>query len=33
MPASTLYHYVQADGSLKAPGRKLLDTDMHGADA
>jgi DNA invertase Pin-like site-specific DNA recombinase len=33
MPASTLYHYVHADGSLKAPGRKLLDTDMHGAGA
>ena len=25
MPASTLYHYLHADGSLKAPGRKLLD--------
>jgi DNA invertase Pin-like site-specific DNA recombinase len=24
MPASTLYHYLHADGSLKAPGRKLL---------
>jgi hypothetical protein len=33
LPASTLYHYVHADGSLKAPGRKLLDTDMHGAGA
>lgn len=34
MPASTLYHYyAHADGSLKAPGRKLLDTDMHGAGA
>jgi DNA invertase Pin-like site-specific DNA recombinase len=28
LPASTLYHYVHADGSLKVPGRKLLDTDM-----
>jgi DNA invertase Pin-like site-specific DNA recombinase len=28
LPASTLYHYVHADGSLKAPGRKLLDTEM-----
>jgi DNA invertase Pin-like site-specific DNA recombinase len=26
MPASTLYHYLHADGSLKAPGRKLLGT-------
>ncbi len=25
MPASTLYHYLHADGSLKAPGRKLLE--------
>jgi DNA invertase Pin-like site-specific DNA recombinase len=33
LPASTLYHYVHADGSLKAPGRKLLDADMHGAGA
>ncbi len=33
LPTSTLYHYVHADGSLKAPGRKLLDTDMHGAGA
>ncbi|MFL5282492.1 MAG: recombinase family protein [Rhodopila sp.] len=33
LPASTLYHYVHADGSLKAPGRKLLDTAMHGAGA
>ena len=33
LPASTLYHYVHADGSLKAPGRKLLDMDMHGAGA
>jgi DNA invertase Pin-like site-specific DNA recombinase len=33
LPASTLYHYVHADGSLKAPGRKLLDTNMHGAGA
>ncbi len=33
LPASTLYHYVHADGSLKAPGRKLLDTDMPGAGA
>ncbi len=31
LPASTLYHYVHADGSLKAPGRKLLDTDMRAA--
>ena len=28
LPASTLYHYVHADGSLKAPGRKLLDAEM-----
>ena len=28
MPASTLYHYLHADGSLKAPGRRLLDPDM-----
>lgn len=27
MPASTLYHYLHADGSLKAPGRKLLEAD------
>ena len=27
MPASTLYHYLHADGSLKAPGRRLLDSD------
>ena len=33
LPASTLYHYVHADGSLKAPGRKLLDTDTPGAGA
>jgi hypothetical protein len=33
LPASTLYHYVHADGSLKAPGRKLLDTDKPGAGA
>ncbi len=33
LPASTLYHYVHANGSLKAPGRKLLDTDMPGAGA
>jgi len=26
LPASTLYHYLQADGSLKAPGRALLGT-------
>ena len=25
MPASTLYHYLHADGSLKAPARKLLE--------
>ena len=24
IPASTLYHYVRADGALKEPGRKLL---------
>lgn len=29
MPASTLYHYLHADGSLKPPGRKLLDMDAH----
>lgn len=28
MPASTLYHYLHADGSLKEPGRKLLDPGM-----
>jgi DNA invertase Pin-like site-specific DNA recombinase len=33
LPASTLYHYVHADGSLKAPGHKLLDMDVHGAGA
>ncbi|MEE3504630.1 MAG: resolvase [Acidiphilium sp. 21-60-14] len=27
IPASTLYHYVRADGTLKAPGIKLLGTD------
>ncbi len=27
MPASTLYHYLHADGSLKAPARKLLNAD------
>ena len=26
LPASTLYHYLHADGSLKAPGRALLGT-------
>ncbi len=31
LPTSTLYHYVHANGSLKAPGRKLLDTDTPGA--
>jgi DNA invertase Pin-like site-specific DNA recombinase len=25
LPVSTLYHYLSADGSLKEPGRKLLD--------
>ena len=25
IPSSTLYHYLHADGSLKEPGRKLLD--------
>jgi DNA invertase Pin-like site-specific DNA recombinase len=25
LPVSTLYHYLRADGSLKEPGRKLLD--------
>jgi DNA invertase Pin-like site-specific DNA recombinase len=29
LPASTLYHYLHADGSLKAPGRALLPTDQH----
>ena len=24
VPASTLYHYLHADGALKEPGRKLL---------
>ena len=28
MPASTLYHYLHADGSLKAPGRMLLGAGM-----
>jgi DNA invertase Pin-like site-specific DNA recombinase len=28
MPASTLYHYLHADGTLKQPGRMLLDTDV-----
>ncbi|ABQ29160.1 recombinase family protein [Acidiphilium cryptum] len=27
IPASTLYHYVQADGTLKSPGIKLLGAD------
>jgi hypothetical protein len=27
LPASTLYHYLHADGSLKAPGRALLGAD------
>ena len=27
MPASTLHHYLHADGSLKAPGHKLLEAD------
>jgi len=27
LPASTLYHYLHADGSLRAPGRALLGTD------
>ena len=27
MPASTLYHYLHADGSLKAAGHKLLGAD------
>ena len=27
MPASTLYHYLHADGSLKAPARRLLDAE------
>jgi len=26
LPTSTLYHYLRADGSLKASGRRLLDT-------
>ena len=29
LPASTLYHYLHADGSLKAPGRALLGTEKH----
>jgi hypothetical protein len=29
LSASTLYHYLHADGSLKAPGRALLPTDRH----
>ena len=27
VPASTLYHYLHADGTLKATGLKLLGTD------
>ena len=27
-PASTLYHYLHADGTLKQPGRMLLDADV-----
>lgn len=26
LPVSTLYHYLRADGSLKEPGRRLLDS-------
>lgn len=33
MPASTLYHYLHADGSLKAPARRLLDPDMQAGGA
>lgn len=29
IPASTLYHYLHADGSLKAPARKLLEATTH----
>ena len=25
LPASTLYHYLAADGTRKSPGRRLLD--------
>jgi DNA invertase Pin-like site-specific DNA recombinase len=28
MPASTLYHYLHADGTLKQPGRILLGSDV-----
>ena len=28
IPASTLYHYLHADGTLKQPGRMLLDADV-----
>jgi hypothetical protein len=28
MPASTFYHYLHPDGSLKTPGCKLLGTQM-----
>jgi len=28
VPASTLYHYLHADGTLKAPGTKLLDAEQ-----
>jgi DNA invertase Pin-like site-specific DNA recombinase len=28
MPASTLYHYLHADGTLKQPGRMLLGSDV-----
>jgi len=30
MPASTLYHYLHADGTLKAPGFRLLGTNTAG---
>jgi DNA invertase Pin-like site-specific DNA recombinase len=31
LPVSTLYHYLRADGSLKEPGRKLLDSGETGS--
>jgi DNA invertase Pin-like site-specific DNA recombinase len=33
LPTSTLYHYLHADGSLKAPGRGLLETDERAGSA
>ncbi len=30
VPASTLYHYLHADGTLKGPGVRLLGTSIAG---